>query len=368
MFTRRIDFWILLLLGGLFCLLPSHVNAQENRTYRVAVLDFELSGGIPSEYSLTFSDLFRQQLHQTGRFSVIERQRMEEILKEQGFQLSGCTSSECAVEVGQLLGVDQMVAGSIGKVGEMYFVIVRLIDVSTAEIIDTRNVPCKCSIEDVATTAIPRAAYELAGANPEEAPSATKPVEMKRKRSNKKDLPGYQIHEKFYGKFGLGGGATKSTSDLLEIQSNGVAMAVNMQFGWVFKEKWVVYFDVVGHMMSNPRITVKQGTISTDSLDVTINGYGLGVKYYFLPRNWYLDFALLQTTVTLDYADGTAKGETNRGGGFQFAVGKEWWISHSWSWGMEGYIHVSSAPDKPPLDNITWSNESYGIMVTFVFD
>jgi len=368
MFMRRTDLQSSLLLIVLFFFFASLSSAQVTRTNRVAVLDFELSGGIPSEYSLTFSDIFRQQLHQTGRFSVIERQRMEEILKEQGFQLSGCTSSECAVEVGQLLGVDEMVAGSIGKVGEMYFVIVRLIDVETAEIIDTRNVPCKCSIEDVATTAIPRAAYELAGASPEEQVPQQEIVPSAGRRGLKKDTAGYHRHEKFYFQFGLGPGSTKSTSSLLEIKSNGAAMALDMQFGWVFSKKYVVYFAVVGHLMSNPNVVFLKETIPTDSLDVTINGYGIGFKYYIPAKNLFVDLALLQTTLTLDYGSGRATGETNRGGGIQLGFGKEWWISHSWSLGVEAYYHASSAPDKPPFDNVTWSNESVGVMFTAVFD
>ena len=54
---------------------------------------------------------------------------MGEVLKEQGFQQSCCTSNECVVEVGQLLGVQQMISGSIGKVGDIFTVSVRIIDI-----------------------------------------------------------------------------------------------------------------------------------------------------------------------------------------------------------------------------------------------
>ena len=37
---------------------------------------------------------------------VIEREMMEEIIKEQGFQQSGCSTDECMVEVGKLIGVE----------------------------------------------------------------------------------------------------------------------------------------------------------------------------------------------------------------------------------------------------------------------
>ena len=38
---------------------------------------------------------------------------MEQILVEQGFQQSGCTTNECMVEVGKLIGVEKIVSGSI---------------------------------------------------------------------------------------------------------------------------------------------------------------------------------------------------------------------------------------------------------------
>ncbi len=45
---------------------------------------------------------------------------MQQILLEQDFQLTGYTSDECVVEIGQLLGAHFMLAGSIGKVGSTW--------------------------------------------------------------------------------------------------------------------------------------------------------------------------------------------------------------------------------------------------------
>ncbi|UCH09297.1 MAG: hypothetical protein JSU61_08630 [Fidelibacterota bacterium] len=61
----------------------------------------------------------------------------QQILAEQDFQLAGCTSKECAVEIGQLLGVTTMVAVSIGRVGSTYSIDIRTIDVQTGAIIQS---------------------------------------------------------------------------------------------------------------------------------------------------------------------------------------------------------------------------------------
>ena len=60
---------------------------------------------------------------------------MEEILTEQGFQQTGCTSDECVVEVGKIVGVQQMVGGSISKVGNVFSVSARIVNVETGVIL-----------------------------------------------------------------------------------------------------------------------------------------------------------------------------------------------------------------------------------------
>jgi len=69
-------------------------------------------------------------MYSIGGRVVLERKQMLNMLKEQCFQQTGCTSNECAIEAGQLIGVSHIIAGSIGKVGRTYLVTARLIDVS----------------------------------------------------------------------------------------------------------------------------------------------------------------------------------------------------------------------------------------------
>jgi len=80
------------------------------------------------------TDRLRMAIHATGRYVVLERERMDAILQEQGFQQTGCTVSECAIEIGQLLGVEKMVAGSINRIDAITTINVRLLDVATGAI------------------------------------------------------------------------------------------------------------------------------------------------------------------------------------------------------------------------------------------
>ena len=121
-----------LLLFSLLILVYAH--AQELTT--VAVLDFE-PFGISQIESAVLTNRMRSGLVMTDKVTVVERGMMQQILTEQDFQLAGCTSDECAVEVGRLLGVANMVAGSIGKIGTTYAMDIRLIDVESGAIART---------------------------------------------------------------------------------------------------------------------------------------------------------------------------------------------------------------------------------------
>jgi TolB-like protein len=123
----------------------------------------DLSGeGIEASETRIISDRFRSELINTQVFRVMERGEMESILKEQGFQQSGvCTDKSCIVEMGQILGVKQIFAGSIGKIGGMYTISTRMIDVATGEVRFSVTVDCKCAISDVLTKSVPSIAQQI---------------------------------------------------------------------------------------------------------------------------------------------------------------------------------------------------------------
>jgi hypothetical protein len=112
---------------------------------------------------------------------VVEREKMNAILNEQGFQQTGCTSVECAIEIGQLLNVNVMVAGSIGKIGEIYSLSLRMIDVATGAIIRTATRDFEGKLSDVLTEVIPEISVELADAEKIE---SEEPVEEKKPKTD----------------------------------------------------------------------------------------------------------------------------------------------------------------------------------------
>ena len=83
---------------------PFEISFLIAKPKSIAVLDFEGKDISDSEASI-LTDRLRSELFNLGNYKVLERALMEDILREQGLQQSGiCNSSECAVEIGNLLG------------------------------------------------------------------------------------------------------------------------------------------------------------------------------------------------------------------------------------------------------------------------
>lgn len=127
----------------------------------IAVTDLAPEG-IPASESRVVSEQLRYELSQTGAFTIVERSRMEEILKEQGFQQSGCTSDACAVEMGQLLGVGHMVTGTLGKAGDYTIVNARIVDVASGRVVVNERAKHSGSVESLIDNALPDIAASLA--------------------------------------------------------------------------------------------------------------------------------------------------------------------------------------------------------------
>ena len=117
-------------------LLISSIFSQQT----IAVLDFEGIGGSQEEARALSNRFGSEFLELAGyKYTLVERQAMGEILKEQGLQQSGCVSSECAVEVGAALGAQLIIIGSISKVGTIFSVNARMLDVETSRILKSIN-------------------------------------------------------------------------------------------------------------------------------------------------------------------------------------------------------------------------------------
>ncbi len=111
----------------------------------IAILDFK-GIGVSAQEAMVLTNRLETKIVALGTYQVIERGQMDQILQEQDFQLTGCTTQECAVEIGQLIGAQQMLAGSFGKLGTVYTIDMKIIDVETGRILKSTSYDSEGSI------------------------------------------------------------------------------------------------------------------------------------------------------------------------------------------------------------------------------
>jgi len=127
--------------------LTSLVYSQSSQLKSIAVLDLDTRGAISPTEAGTLTNRLRSMLVRTHKLNVLERGKMEEILREVGLQQAGCTSTECMVEAGKMLSVELMVGGSVGKIGRLYTVDILLIDVESSRIMKSLSRDYRGEIE-----------------------------------------------------------------------------------------------------------------------------------------------------------------------------------------------------------------------------
>lgn len=128
----------------------------------IAIMDFD-GRGISDIEAAALTDRLRNELFRLGAFEVVERGMMETILTEQDFQMTGCTSNECLVEVGRLLGARQIVGGSISKVGGTFTVSARRVDVETGKVLEVSDFDLRGELDEILTDGMKQVAVILSG-------------------------------------------------------------------------------------------------------------------------------------------------------------------------------------------------------------
>lgn len=63
-------------------------------------------------------DMFITELVKSGKFTVIERERLDAILREKNLSLSGDIDPRTAIQAGKLLGVEYLLFGNVTEFGE----------------------------------------------------------------------------------------------------------------------------------------------------------------------------------------------------------------------------------------------------------
>lgn len=116
----------------------------------VAVLPLDIGAGVDPNARVTLTEELQNALFKTGKLNLQNQAEMDKVLRQHNFNLSGCTTSECAVKVGQILQVQKIITGSVTLLGSTYTVTIKLTDVETGTVENMVNDKCQgCKIDDL---------------------------------------------------------------------------------------------------------------------------------------------------------------------------------------------------------------------------
>jgi len=116
---------------------PTPASTPSLSTIRVAV--YQLQGREVSErVAAIVTDSLVSELRKLERLSVIGMDEVADMLThEENKQMLGCDDESCLAEIAGALGVDELVTGSLGRVGGSSAVNLRRIDMQAARVVTT---------------------------------------------------------------------------------------------------------------------------------------------------------------------------------------------------------------------------------------
>ena len=147
-------------------LMKRKIQSAADNKMTVAILDFE-PRGISTLEAQTLTDRFATEINNTGKVVLVDRNSMREVMQEQGYTEVECSSEECAAEVGAMLGVQFMISGAIGKLGDTYTIDAKMFEVATGAAAKTKNTTYIGKVDGLITE-IEVLAWEMVGLDPPE--------------------------------------------------------------------------------------------------------------------------------------------------------------------------------------------------------
>lgn len=116
---------------------PTSVRGQDEPT--VAVMDFSSfmmgEGGASVNLGKAISAMLVTEFSSREGLRIIERQQLNDLIREQDLALSGRIDDAEAIEVGKMLGVQYVLLGQVTSIVDNLRMDIRAVDVETSEVV-----------------------------------------------------------------------------------------------------------------------------------------------------------------------------------------------------------------------------------------
>jgi hypothetical protein len=149
----------------------------------------------------------------------------------------------------------------------------------------------------------------------------------------------------------------------LSVEGPGVSFGLLL--GGAVTEDWILAGDVWAYSALSLIGSNAGRSSSANSSTVQLMGVGLNVTHYFMPANVYVSFS--PSAVLLSGNDGHGSySQTLLGFGGRASIGKEWWVSDHWGFGVA--LELAGGVNKDQGGVPTWSTVSGGLAFTATYN
>jgi hypothetical protein len=163
--------------------------------------------------------------------------------------------------------------------------------------------------------------------------------------------PDAERHDGFMLRMALTLGASRTTESLVsetlgstEFVYSGFSVAFSFDLGAAPIDDLVIHGRFAGFVNPSPTLSQDGDELGElNGLSLSADLFGVGVSYYFMPINVYVTGVVGPSWLSLSADDDDADEEisTDLGIGFNFDIGKEWWVSDNWGLGVAGRLWLT---------------------------
>jgi TolB-like protein len=125
--------FIVLMLAALLPGMPGALNAED--VYPAAILPFQERGADVQDMGAQVTDLLFANLVAKPELYLVDREDLDNVMKELELNVSGLVNSSQAAQVGQMTGAKILLTGSVLQVGTKLYVVAKIIGTETTRVV-----------------------------------------------------------------------------------------------------------------------------------------------------------------------------------------------------------------------------------------
>jgi len=192
--------------------------------------------------------------------------------------------------------------------------------------------------------------------------------------SNINAQDGFHQHDGLYLSMSAGPlfGGVNDDLGSYSMKMSGTGAEFDFKIGGAIKENLILHATITSSTLPGPTIKMSDNTSIKASDNMTVGEVmlGGGLTYYLMPSNVFLSSSIgIGNFSIIDNNDNTNNVSTQRGFSMQLKVGKEWWISKNWGFGV-GLTYGKTNLTNEPGGGITEKMDSnrFGILFNTTFN